>query len=174
MKSWRRSVGPFERLLVGDELDQVARGEARGEARVAQDHDQQPAGVAARALGAGERLLAALHARLHADDVADLLLQAGVQADDEVDGALLLAVDLGEPGRQLRPQRFQLAERRDLFGERGVVGERPGLGRGLEEEVERVDDRHVGHQVDRDLERGRSSRETPGGRGGCPADPAAS
>ena len=38
---------PLERLLVGLELDQVARGEARGETEVAQDRDQQPAGVAA-------------------------------------------------------------------------------------------------------------------------------
>ena len=148
----RRPVGALERLFVGHELDQVARRESRGEAQVAHDHDQKPAGVAARPLGAGEGLLAALHAGLHADDVADLALQAGVQADDEIDGALFLAVDRGEPGRQFRPQRFQLAERRDLFGERGVVGEGPGLGRGFEEEVERIDDRHVGHQVDRDLE----------------------
>ena len=47
----RRAFGSFERLLVGHELDQVARGEARGEAEMAQDGDQQPAGVAARALG---------------------------------------------------------------------------------------------------------------------------
>ena len=148
----RGALGPIKRLFVGDELDQVARGEARGEAQVAQDHDQQPAGVAARALGALERFLAGLNARLEADDVADLLLQAGIQADDEVDGALLLAVHLGEPGREPRSQRLQLAERRDLLGQRGVVGKGPGLGRRLQEEVERVDDRHVGHQVDRDLE----------------------
>ncbi len=126
-----RPFRTFQRLLVGDELDQVTRGEARAKP-VAQDHDQQPAGVAARSLGAGERLLAALHARLQADDVADLALQARVQADDEIDGALFLAVDRGEPGRQSRPQRFQLAKRRDLLGQRRVVGEGPGFGRWLQ------------------------------------------
>jgi len=147
-----RSFRPFERLLVGDELNQVTRGEARGEAQVAQDHDQQPAGVAARSLGTRESLLAALHARLQADDVADLALQAGIQADDEIDRALLGAVDRREPGRQSRAERLQLSERRDLLRQRGIVGEGPRLGRGLQEEVERIDDRHVGHQVDRDLE----------------------
>ncbi len=148
----RRPFGTFERLFVGDELDQVARGEARGEPQVPQDHDQQPAGVAARSLGTRQRFLAGLHARLEADDVADLLLQAGIQPDDEVDGALLAAIHLGQPRRQAGAQRLELAERRDLLGQRRVVGERPGLGRGLQEEVERVDDRHVGHEVDRDLE----------------------
>ena len=33
----RRTLGPVERLLVGHELDQVARDEARGEAEMAQD-----------------------------------------------------------------------------------------------------------------------------------------
>ena len=42
----RRTV---ERLHVGDELDQVARREARGEPEVAQDLHEQPARVAARA-----------------------------------------------------------------------------------------------------------------------------
>jgi hypothetical protein len=51
-----------------------------------------------------------------------------------------------------RARRFQLAKGCDLLGERGVVGERPGLGLGLEEEVERIDHRHVGDQVDHDLE----------------------
>ena len=64
----------------------------------------------------------------------------------------LLAIDLGEPRRQQWPGRLDLAERRDLGGERGIVGERPLLGVGLEEEVERIDHRHVGDQVDHDLE----------------------
>ena len=158
-----RPLRPVERLLVGHELDQVARGEARGEAQVAQDGDQQPAAVATRALGAGKRLLEALHAGLQPDDIADLLLQAGVQADDEIDGALRGAWHLRQPGREQRPRRRDLAERRDLLGQRRVVGEGPGLGRGLEEEVERIVHRHVGDQVDRDLElRGLLREHQPG------------
>ena len=37
-----RAARPVERLLVGGELDEVARGEARGDAEVAQDLHQQP------------------------------------------------------------------------------------------------------------------------------------
>ena len=69
------AVGParaFERIDVGRELDQVARDEARGEAEVAQDLDQQPGGVAARACASRQRLVGRLNAGLHADDVADL------------------------------------------------------------------------------------------------------
>jgi hypothetical protein len=43
---------------------------------------------------------------------------------------------------------------RQLLLELGRVGEREFLGLGLQEEVERVVDRHLGHQVDRDLELG--------------------
>ena len=39
------------------------------------------------------------------------------------------------------------------------VDERELLGRGVDEEVERVDHRHVGHQVDRDLQLARLLRE---------------
>ena len=147
-----RPLGPLQRLLVGHELDQVARGEARGETEVAQDGDQQPARVAARPLGERQRLLAVLHARLQANDIADLLLQPCIEADQEVDGRLLAAIDLGEPGRDQRSRRLHLAKGRDLLGQRGVVGEGPLLGLGLQEEVERIDHRHVGDQVDHDLE----------------------
>ena len=158
-----RPLRTVERLLVGRQLDQVARGEACREAEVAQDGDQQPAGVAAGALGARQRLLAGLHARLHPHDVADLVLQPGVEADHEVDGALLAAVDRGQPLRQQRAGRLELAEGRDLLGEARVVGERPGLGVGLEEEIERVDHRHVGDQVDHDLEQVGLLREDQAG-----------
>ena len=147
-----RPFGSLERLLVGHELDQVARGKARGETEMAQDGDQQPAGVAARALGERQRLLAVLHARLQAHDVADLLLQPRIEADQEVDGRLLAAIDLGQPRREQRSRRLHLAKGRDLLGQRGIVGEGPLLGLGLEEEVERIDHRHVGDEVDHDLE----------------------
>ena len=74
------------------ELDQVAGDETGGETRVAEDLDQQPAGVAAGAAPRGGRLLAGLDAGFHhADDIADLLLQAMVEGDEKVDGARLLA-----------------------------------------------------------------------------------
>ena len=45
--------GAVERLHVGRELDQVAGDEARGEAEMAQDLDQQPGRIAAGAACAG-------------------------------------------------------------------------------------------------------------------------
>jgi hypothetical protein len=50
------------------------------------------------------------------------------------------------------PHRVQLAEGRQLMLQHRVIGEGIGLGLRLEEEVERVDRRHVGHEVHRDGE----------------------
>ena len=57
---------------IGLELNEVAGHKPRGEAQVAQDLHQKPARIAARARTALERLLRALHARLHADDILEL------------------------------------------------------------------------------------------------------
>ena len=81
----RRAGGAVERDDVGLQLDQVSGDEARGEAEMAQDLHQEPAGIAARAGARGERLLRRLHAGLHADQVADVVLQALVQPDQEGD-----------------------------------------------------------------------------------------
>ena len=54
--------------------------------------------------------------------------------------------------RQQRPDRRRPAERRQLLLQHRIVGEGPGLGFGFQEEVERVDRRHVGDEVDRDVE----------------------
>ena len=78
--------GPSSGSMSGLQLDQVARDEARGETEVAQNLHQQPGGVAARACASRQRLVWCLHARFHADDVADLLLQIGVELDQEIDG----------------------------------------------------------------------------------------
>ena len=104
-------------------------------------------------------MLEGLDAGFEADDVADILLQARIQPDQEVDRALFRAIDLVEPGLQQRPGGLDLAERGDLLGQRRIVGEGPLLGGGLEEEVERIGDRHVGHEVDRDLELARLLRD---------------
>ena len=127
-----RALGSFERLLVRRELDQVARGEARGEAEMAQDG----APAASRCRGtspwrapASARSVCTPGSRRI--DVADLLLQPRIEADEEIDGALRRCArpwraTLASSG----PARLELAERRDLLGERGIVGERPVLGLG--------------------------------------------
>ena len=84
VKSLEAPPGPFERLHVGRELDQVAGNKAGREAQVAQDLHQQPGRVTAGTSTQGERLLACLHPVLESDDIADLSLHPLVQADQEI------------------------------------------------------------------------------------------
>jgi len=73
---------------IGLELDQIARDEPRREAEVAQGLYEQPGRIPAGALAGLEGLLRRLHARLHADDIADRLRHTAVEANDEIDRAL--------------------------------------------------------------------------------------
>ena len=142
----RRTV---QRLLVRRELHQVAGHEARREPRAAQRLHQQPAGVAARPDAPLQRLLAGLHAGLHAHAVLDVTLQALVHLDQEVHGrARSHEVQPLHPGLKQRAALAHLQVRREVARELRVVAERKAFGVLLEEEVERVDHRHVGHQVD--------------------------
>ena len=81
-----------------------------------------------------------------------MALHQAVERDQHVHRALFAARHLVEQRLQLRPDRRQTAERCELLLEQRVVAERPGLGVRLQEEVERVDRHHVGHQIDRDVE----------------------
>ncbi len=146
--------GAVERHEVGLELDEIAGDETGGEAEVAQDLHQEPGGVAAGAGAALEGLLRGLHAGLHADDVADLAGEAGVQADDEVDGTGALAGKGGEKGFQISADRLGAHVDGEVVADIFGVFERPMLGGVFHEEVERIVDRHVGDEVDLDLELG--------------------
>ena len=79
-----RAGRPVERFHVGLELDQVARDESRRQPEVAQQLDQQPAGVAARAARVAQGHFGRLHPGLHANEVPDVLLQALDQGDEEI------------------------------------------------------------------------------------------
>jgi hypothetical protein len=150
---------PVERLDVGGELDQIAGDEARREAEVAQQLDEQPAGVAARAGAARERHVGRLDAGLEPDDVADVAGEALVEADQEVEGARLAARDRGQQRLEPRSGRGRRHEGCQITRQRRIVGERPLLGLRLEEKVEGVDDRDLGDEVDLDRERARRLRE---------------
>ena len=119
---------------------------------MAQQLHQQPARVAAGAAGLGQRLLGRLHARLHADQVADVALQALVQADQEVDGALLSALDALQVAAEGRRRRVLGQVGGEFFLQQRRVVEGEVLGLGLQEEVEGVEHRHLGDQVNADLE----------------------
>ncbi len=81
----------IDRLHVGGQLDQVAGDEARGEAELAANLDEQPGRVAARTALELERFLDRLHARLQAHDVVDFVVDEAVEIDEEVDRVALAA-----------------------------------------------------------------------------------
>ena len=159
-----RTGRTIQRLDVGGELDQVAGDKAGSQAEVAQDLHQQPGGVTAGAGALGQGLLRRLHAGLHADGVANVLLQLGIEGNEKINAALLCPRDrchvfieqfaachLIEIGRQLVPLPV-------------FVGERKLLGVRLKEEIEGIDDRHLGHQIDFDPEFARLLREDQPGQ----------
>ena len=132
---------------VGLELDQVAGHEAGRQPEAAQDVHHQPGRVAARAGLQRERLFGLLGPGLQADDVGDLLGQALVDVDQHVDRPLRLARHRVDEGLYLGCRRRRVEVGGDLRPRLGVVGEGEGLGRRLDEEVERVDHRHLGREV---------------------------
>ena len=155
-KVHRGAAGPIQRLLVGSQLDQVTRNKTRCQTELTQDLHQQPGAVAARPRAFLQGFFRGLHPRFHAHQVADVLLQALVEGDQEI-------VD------RLRVGKNGLARRRDPFAQQGAgfvglqigaqlhrqlrrIGEGKLLGVLLDEKVEGVDDGHVRHQVDRELQ----------------------
>ena len=94
-----------------------------------------------------------LHARLHADRVADVALQALVQLDEEVDGPRrrLVAHRL-QPLPHAPPGRLDVEVRLQILAQAALVDERNLLRVGLQEEVERIAHGHVGDEIDVDEE----------------------
>jgi hypothetical protein len=134
------------------QLDQVAGHEARGETEMAKRLHQEPARIAAGAGDVLERLLRRLHAGLHADHIADLAGNAGVEVDDEINRADALAGHGIQKTLEQRSRRFGLAVDGEVRGDVIRILERPMLGRILDEEIEGIVDRHVGDEADLDLQ----------------------
>jgi hypothetical protein len=139
---------------VGPELDQVAGHEPGGETEMTRDLHEQPRRIAARALAVAQGFLRRPHAGLHPHDVVHAVAQHRVERHQHRHGTGRRARDAGQQRVEQRTRRQRLAERRQFGVEHRIVGERPFLRLGLEEEVERVDRRHVGEQIDRHLETG--------------------
>ena len=155
----RGALRPIERLHIGHQLDQVARDETGREAQAAQQLHQQPGRIAAGPRAQLERLLGRLHAGLHADQVADVVLQPLVQANQKIDGSHRLARHLAQPLFDAGRDRQARQVRGEFVALGRVVAERETLGVRLEEEVEGVEDRHLGDEVDFDCEFGNALRE---------------
>ena len=158
-----RAGGAVERLDVGGQLDQVARDEAGGESEVAGEVDEKPGEVAAGAAAELEGFFGGLDAGLHADEVLERLVDGHVQFDDVVDHPDVFAAgcfdQFGEEGAGLLG--FEVGC--EFFLDDGVVGEWVYLRGGFDEEVERVDDGHVGDEVDFDFELGGLFQEDEAG-----------
>ena len=149
----------FDRIDIGTQLNEVARDESRGEPEVPQDLNQQPRRVAARSRARGQRLLRRLDARLHADDVANLLLQLRVEIDQKIDRARRLAGDVRQIFREQRSGLDGRQIRREFGLEIVGIGERKTVRVGLDEEIERIDHGHLRREIDLDLQLGGLFRE---------------
>src|SRR5437660_7933974 len=103
---------------------------------MAEDLHEEPRRVATRADRFRQRLLAGLDAWLHPDRVGDVFLEPLVHGDEHLDGATPAALDAVEPRHETRPILDDLAVRRELVREGGVVAKRILLGVLLDEEVE--------------------------------------
>ena len=148
----RDALRPFDRLDVRHQLDRIARDEARGEAEAAQQLHEQPGAVPAGAGGDIQRLLGRLHARFHADHIADALLELAIDLDEEVDRAPFMPGMFGNERLEQRPLRLDIEISGQIGLELVVISERIGLGRGLDEEIERIDHVEIGEQIDRNDE----------------------
>ena len=98
-----------------------------------------------------KRLLGRLHARLHADDVADLVLQALIEFDQKIDGVARSRAKSNArtlPGSG--PAGSGVDKGRKVLVQFGRKFERPGFGVRFDEEIERIDHLHVGDQIDVD------------------------
>ena len=119
---------------------------------MAHDLDQQPRRIATRTGSDFQRVLRCLHTGLHANDVVDAVGDALIDRDDEVVGGHVL---VGQGGQVLLQQRTSRLD--------GEVGRKIGLllllileGYGLrvvgKKIVKRVKHRHLGDEIDLDLE----------------------
>jgi len=95
---------------------------------------------------------------LHPDQIADVRLQLPVEPHQQVDRLLVRRerrAEALEPRGEPRAQRRRLEEGNQLLRECRRVRERIVFGIRLDEEVERIRHRHVGREVDDDVERTR-------------------
>ena len=134
------------------ELDEIAGHEPRRQSQVSQDLHEKPARVAARARTALERFLRALHPRLHTDDVCDLPRESAVEIDYEIDRALGSSIDRAQERLEPRSRALGRAVDDEIGPQVLAIFERPKLRAFLDEEIERIVDRHVGDDVDLDLQ----------------------
>ena len=95
-----------------------------------------------------EGFLRGEHTGFGAGQIADVARQAPVELDQKTDGALAHAANRGEQCGELRTGRFRIEKRRQPLAELGRISKRKALGERLDEEVEWIEDRQIGKQID--------------------------
>src|SRR4030095_3605143 len=139
-----------ERFDVRGELDQIAGDKSRGESKITQKLNEQPARVAARTRPVDKRLLRRLHSRLHADQVFDVAGEFAVELYKERNATHLFARNRSQVTLEERGQGLLSQVSRWFYLLPRFVFERIILGVGLQEKIERVNNRHLGDEVDFD------------------------
>ena len=143
----------FQRIDIRLQLNQVARHEPRREPEMA----RHIAPAARPSRGRSPTPIDSVSSGVctpgfHADQVTHALLQAEVETDQEVDGALGLLRQRGDEFGHQRTGRLRRQIRGEVEAQIVGIDEREPLRIGLDEEVERIDDRQVGGEIDLDPE----------------------
>ncbi|CDF96513.1 hypothetical protein BN844_4972 [Pseudomonas sp. SHC52] len=139
-----------EAFHIGGQLNQVTGDEPCGQAQVSQQLHQQPGRVAAGTGRLRQGMLRGLDTGLHADQIADVIVQALVERHQEIHRRQRRAVDAIQVRLEFRRQRQRLQVRHQLVFLIGPVGEWNLFGVGFEEKIERIEHRHFRQQIDLD------------------------
>lgn len=113
---------------------------------------QQPGRIAAGARGVFKGEFRGLYTGLHTDQVIDVLAQALVEADQKVDSRNRHAADAVQVGFEPWRQRQFFQVRRQFALLFAGIREGDVLGVRFQKEVERVEHRHFGDQINLDTE----------------------
>lgn len=159
-----RALWALDRFLVRDQLNQVPGHEPAGQSKPPQRLGQEPRAVSARPASPLQRLLAGLHPRLHTDDVVNVLRHPVVQIEEEVDRPTRCQIDRLDELPQASTFAALLEVGPKILRQPLFVTEREFFGRRLEEEVERIDHRQLGDQVDLDRQLSRALGEHRAGQ----------
>jgi hypothetical protein len=89
-----------------------------------------------------------LYSRFHPDDVADVVSKPLIQADEEIDGAKWFSRHGRKPALEPGSQRFGFKKRSQLASQRVVVEKGTFLRIRLEKEIEGIEHRHFGDEID--------------------------
>ena len=97
-------------------------------------------------------MLRRLHAGLHANQITDILGEPLVETDQKIDGAYPVARQRRQVLAEARRRRLHHQIRRQLATLGRLIFEGKMLGVIVQKEVEWIEHRHLGHQVDLDAQ----------------------